>query len=88
MLIEEIPNHDDLVVQILGKPRKFNKRTILYDGQARWINGQYIVGNVPVLDENGDTVLLPDRNWIVTRRQRFRIPKGHPWRGKRPPKES
>ena len=87
--IEHTPANARLLESITGPvamhgPRV--RRLILVDGQARRINGRYIVGNVCVPDENGDVAVrrVDGDLEVVTRRHRFRIPKGHPWRGKRP----
>ncbi|UOQ56086.1 hypothetical protein MUN78_10255 [Leucobacter allii] len=82
--IEDTPENNALMLAILGPIRRDHKTTVVKDGGARRINGRYIVGNVPVLDEDGEIAVDWDADEIVTRRQRFRIPKGHPWRGTRP----
>lgn len=82
--LEYTPENERLMVAILGPVRKDHKTTVLLDGFTRRINGRYIVGNVPLLDPDGDFRTNSETWAVVTRRQRFRIPKGHPWRGQRP----
>lgn len=83
------PENVTLVARITGPAATHGeglRRLILDDGQCRRVNGRYIAGNVLVPDENGNPLLHKegDRGVLVTRRHRFRIPKGHPWRGARP----
>lgn len=75
----------DLVLAITGKPtlRRNPTRYLLVDGSTRHINGRYIVGNMPIVGDDGELVML-DEDTLATKRQRFRIPKGHPCRGERP----
>ena len=61
---------------------KLLRRLIVVDGRCRRINGRYIVGNVIVPGPDGKPYVVGDH--FATRRHRFRIPAGHPWRGKRP----
>lgn len=90
MLIEDTPENRALVLAVTGKPSLTGKRCerlILDDGSLRRINGRYVVGNVCVLDEAHDRPAIDRSSGVgvlVSRRHRFRIPKGHPWRGKRP----
>ena len=87
--IERTPETIELVTRITGPAdlEHHPERLILDDGACRRINGRYIVGNVIVLDEDGGLMTYRDEDGhraLVTRRRRFRIPAGHPWRGKRP----
>ncbi|MFJ4174005.1 hypothetical protein [Microbacterium sp. NPDC089696] len=87
----EISRRDAALVEaITGKAELTGRRArrlIVLDGVLHRANGRYIVGNVPVIDEHGEIMVARSADGttrIVTRRHRFRIPKGHPWRGKRP----
>lgn len=88
-LITKTPESAALLARITGPGATHGeglRRLILDDGQCRRVNGRYIVGNVLVPDEDGYPLMRPegDRRVLVSRRHRFRIPKGHPWRGARP----
>lgn len=93
--IEPTAENKRLVEMITGKPETSGpraRRLILMDGVCHRINGRYIVGNVCTIDNEGRIATRAERDEhgclisqvIITRRHRFRIPKGHPWRGKRP----
>lgn len=49
---------------------------------ARRVSGSHIVAYVYQTDENGNVYYVDGE--VPVKRQSFRIPKGHPWRGKRP----
>ncbi|WP_455904721.1 hypothetical protein [Microbacterium sp.] len=90
-VIERTPENTLLVERVTGPadltPSRINRVILDDDGSCRRVNGRYLIGNVLVPDENGRPQQRrgPDGEmWLVTRRHRFRIPRNHPWRGKRP----
>ena len=85
--IEHNPMNAAAVLAITGPGELTGRRMqrlIVIDGQCRRINGRYIVGNVLVPGPDGRPLVDHESGSLVTRRHRFRIPRGHQWRGKRP----
>lgn len=94
MRIERTAENLRLVEAITGKPEMSGRRArrlILDDGVLHRPNGRYIVGNVLTIVETGSIATRVDVDdegqvtgrSLITKRHRFRIPKGHPWRGRR-----
>ena len=90
MFIEQTKRNEELVVAVVGRcvpaSRRGYKNAVLRDYPVQWINGRWISGYVPECTAAGEPVFVGrgDDRELVVRRQRFRIPKGHPWRGRRP----
>lgn len=83
------PENRALLEAVTGKPEMHGpraRRLILMDGVMHRPNGRYIVGNVPVIGADGEIQVIGfgRARRVVTKRHRFRIPKGHPWRGTTP----
>ena len=57
-------------------------KTYVLDEHARRINGRYIKVAFMELAEDGGPVITGDE--VLFHWKRVRIPKRHPWRGKRP----
>jgi len=93
--LADTPENRRLVLKITGEPEISGpraRRLIVLDGVLHRANGRYIVGNVCTIDDEGRIAMRARVDEagrvlgqeVITRRHRFRIPKGHPWRGKRP----
>lgn len=82
--IEATPENIALVALITGPVREDYANVYMDDGSLRRINGRHIVGNMPRIAPNGEPIWRADRTGVHTHRVRLRIPKHHPWRGKRP----
>ncbi len=89
-VIEPTIENRALIERITGKPEMSGphaRRLILMDGVLHRPNGRFIVGNVPVVGADGEILIRRNaqgERYVVTNRHRFRIPKGHPWRGTTP----
>lgn len=59
------------------------RKTWVLDEHARRVNGRYIKVAFIQFDEQGRPE-LEKGDFIRTKWKRVRIPKNHPWRGKRP----
>lgn len=88
--IDVTPTNRVLVEMVTGKPEMRGpraRRLVVMDGVLHRPNGRFIVGNVPVIGDDGEIQIMRDTGGVrrvVTKRHRFRIPKGHPWRGTTP----
>lgn len=76
---------NDALVQAITGNREGFAHLLILGPPIVWVSGRHLVGYSPVVDEHGEVQLDPrDPNQILMRRRRIRIPKGHPWRGRRP----
>lgn len=88
--LEPSPENRVLVEQVTGEPEMRGpraRRLVVLDGVLHRANGRYLIGNVPVIGADGEILVRRNERgerYVVTQRHRFRIPKGHPWRGRRP----
>lgn len=94
MRIDPTPENKALVEAITGKAQMRGphaRRLIVLDGVLHRPNGRYIVGNVCTIDADGRIATRVELDHqgrvtgqsLIIKRHRFRIPKGHPWRGRR-----
>lgn len=49
----------------------------------RRVSGRHLVVDFIAVDDEGDMIFDPVTQEFATRRTRVKIPKGHPWRGRK-----
>lgn len=81
--------NEELICGITGSmDRKGIEHFAMLGWPVTWISGRHVVIYSPVVGEDGRVKDHPtDWTSILVRRRRVRIPKGHPWRGRRPTAE-